>query len=393
MRTSKKTRAVKLKVSDSKKSRMDLEKASAEWSLLVRANFAGTRGLSFDGGLCGMGLFAYYRYQDHGLETDLELFFDIVDKIVERINTGSVVYRLITIDFTELLLFLRITNKLIEERYDREALERVLMDTLTECSATQLANGQYDPYVGAFYPVYYFVISGNGSAAEKGLKFMEENLIRTGKGAAYFDSKFREGKVALGITHGLAFYINLLCTAIKNTTAPGKSLETLRLLTNYLKEERQDGEEYGSFFPDYSGEFKRTRLSLCYGDAGVLYALFNAAGLLNDDELKEEVVSLLYRMRDRRSKGETGVKDPGLLYGSAGLYLFYTNLNHISGMEVFREAAEEWKTESINSLLSPGVPFGSTNPLSFQNGPLGSITALGNLDATRAAELGSLFYL
>lgn len=384
---------MKVKASDSKRTKADLEKASAEWSHLTRLCFAGVPKLCFDGGLCGMGLFTYYRYQDYGLESDLELFFEIVDKIVERINVGSIDYRLITVDFTELLLFLRITNKLIEQRYDMEALENVLMDNIVECSEFQLGNGQYDPYVGAFYPVYYFVVSGNSIAAEKGLRSIEENLVHTETGAAYFDSKFKDGKIALGITHGLAFYINLLCTAIRNKIDPERSLRTLRLLTGYLKNERQDHEEHGSFFPDYSKEFKRTRLSLCYGDAGVLYALFNASELLEDSRLKEEVISMLSSMATRRSRQETGVKDTGLLYGSSGLYLFYTNLYHISGMDVFREAAEEWKTESINSLLNRDTAFDPVNPLSFQNGHIGAITALSNLNAGKAREIGSLFYL
>jgi hypothetical protein len=101
-----------------------------------------------------------------------------------------------------------------------------------------------------------------------------------------------------------------------------------------------------------------SRTAWCYGDPGVLAALWQAdalAGRPIDDHLPRLLAAL------GRSRGDTGVLDAALCHGAAGLGHIANRAYQASGNPRLRDAAIRWFTETLTFRdpdLAPGQGHG-----------------------------------
>ena len=91
---------------------------------------------------------------------------------------------------------------------------------------------------------------------------------------------------------------------------------------------------------------ERTRAAWCYGDPGVAVALWGAAARCGrSSELAD--AQALGRECAARAFVDSGVVDPGLCHGAAGLAHIFNRMYQASGDEVFRTAATTWLARTL----------------------------------------------
>lgn len=350
---------------------------SDQWASSLKLNVQRFTTISMADGLSGAAVYFLLRHRALKGEQDKELFFQLTEAIntllKNEYNSG-----MLLIELTDYLYILEAASAL-DPDFDAEELRRQLHGIILEGAVALLANGKADPYTGAYYQAWHLLQKNDLPAATPFVEYLVRETRLLADGSAYFDSRFVPGKLCLSITHGLAFYLVFLCSAYEKGVRENKILEIIRGYAQYLLAARLVPGTQPNFFPDYEGEQKATRWCLCYGDAGILYALLRAAMLLGDPVLYRQAEAMLEQTTDRRSEEQTGIRDASLLYGSAGIFIYYEKILRLTGNRRFKEAAAYWKGTVARQLHQEveknrsGALAGSTlKPLSLLEGVTGA---------------------
>jgi lantibiotic biosynthesis protein len=104
------------------------------------------------------------------------------------------------------------------------------------------------------------------------------------------------------------------------------------------------------------------RLAWCRGDLGIACALWSAG-------LADQALALAHASA-RRPEATTGVIDPGLCHGAAGVGHLFARLAHASGDATLRDAARDWHRRAL------AMPFPDDGDLGLMRGISGVALAL-----------------
>jgi hypothetical protein len=382
----------------------DLSKLSSYWATILIKQGDSVSEIGISNGLAGIALFFYLRYLENNDPSDEELVLKFFEKIVTRIENGNV-SNSIVIEFTEVLLFMDITKDLLSKKYNTLILRNQLFGFVQKANIKLIQLKEYDPYTGCFFPAYYFQQSEINLQSQyvyldlinKNTKYIDGDL----NSSAYFDSNFEKGRICLSITHGLAFYIVYLTGFLYKRNEIRYSVESILMgYVKFLMQSRLSFEDYGCFFADYLDSKIKSRLCLCYGDLGIIYSLYKASKLLGDKELEYCVLQMLNTTFKRVNPIDTGVRDSSLLYGSGGIYYYYSIMNSIIDDINFNQSVKFWKEEANRHLdneisyyyTNSEINF-STKQLSFAEGITGTISVLACSKIEYLNKLRNLFYL
>ncbi len=205
----------------------------------------------------------------------------------------------------------------------------------------------------------------------------------------------------LDISHGLAFYLLFVCKAIEDGSRFAKQSELLSCLTRRIVSTQLDDLQHGCYFPGGTAAGTASRLCLAYGDLGILYALLKASRLLNDTELEAQTLARLQQSSCRRTSTNTGIVDDKVLYGRAGVYLFFHSLAAEVSDPAISQATHYWQEELAQSLASRTVPtipafrnyyYPAMQQVSLFEGLTGSLLTQMAID-TGSKDFRNLFYL
>ena len=167
-----------------------------------------------------------------------------------------------------------------------------------------------------------------------------------------------EGYYNLGVAHGVPGVIAWLAEVVASGVEAERARALLGSAVPWLLAQRHDGSA-GFVFSSSVVAGKPpagSRLAWCYGDPGVATALFLAGRLAGEPTWERDALEIA-RIAIRRTIEESGVNDPGLCHGSAGLGLLFNRLWQASGDEEMAEAARFWFRYTLDN-RRPGEGIG-----------------------------------
>lgn len=218
--------------------------------------------------------------------------------------------------------------------------------TLSGLMQSKISIGDFDINSGAMAAGFYYLsrlkneprVSEQLSILVHGIK---DQAIKDEDGDYYWSSPSLFQRVYLGISHGSCLVISFLANACEQNIEQDACKEILQKAVNFVLKQRWYNNSKG-LFPNFIGDpIEPKQFSLCYGDLGVGYALFRAAGVLDDEALSAAVTEILDDCLQRSSKDKLTL-DASIIYGAAGLAATYEKLYRLSGDSRFDEAADYW---------------------------------------------------
>jgi len=212
--------------------------------------------------------------------------------------------------------------------------------------------GDYDLISGLVGLGVYFLERGDVPSAKTGLARVIEHLTvlreQTPQGATWHTKvellpewqrlQSPEGYYNCGLAHGVPGVVALLGRA---ATEP-RDVETCREAMRWLTAQQITGDPAGRFPSAIHGGEQTTRAARtawCYGDPGVALAGWGAAARLGGDVEPWRQVA---RDTTARAIELTGIRDPGMCHGAAGLAHIFNRFYQASRESVFRDAARTW---------------------------------------------------
>jgi len=85
-----------------------------------------------------------------------------------------------------------------------------------------------------------------------------------------------------------------------------------------------------------------SRLAWCYGDLGVAVSLWQAAKVMQNEDVKQTAIQLLEHAATRRDIKETRIVDGGLCHGAFGVMHIFDFMYKETSNQVFKDAADYW---------------------------------------------------
>jgi|ERR1035437_6896790 lantibiotic modifying enzyme len=325
--------------------------------------------ISLLGGKAGIALFwAYYSEYSETVKLEKTLL-PLISKIFQEIRLGNIFPTfaggLAGIGWT--IEHLK-QNGFIE--IDTDSLIGSFDDLLYSNMLKYVRNGNYDYLHGAMGIGLYYL---NRSYSPKNQYYIVElvnELEKCGKfisdGIAWesdLGTDSHEMGFNLGLSHGIASIISILCRIYKLGIACDKITLLIEGAVNYLLKNKQDPRisKYcfpASIFGNKTNQVNGGRLSWCYSDLGISMALLYAGEIFNKDLWKCEAIDILLNTTYITNWQEAGVKDAGLCHGTSGIAHIYNRVYNYTGIEKFKDSAIYWFDQSLKMAVSEDGPAG-----------------------------------
>lgn len=291
----------------------------------------------------------------------MEAFYEMTEMALYRAN-DPVNNGFTWIDLTELYYFLRNNTALLKKKF---ALGNLLEETealLLSYAANSIQKGRIDPYTGGFLQAHYFVEEGIcGTYLFSLIDDIFSGRIDILQKTPEQDSGYT------GITHGLAFYLLFLVRCYEKGINTGKSLQLIKQLSERIRNEEQDVELYGSYFNDRTGARGRSRLNLCYGDAGIVYAILRSQKYNSGVYTEDKSLQMISVVAGRRNAADTGITGNDILYGNSGMLFYFCHLQQarLVTANLVADAIRFWNEKHMHNLYAPDygdmVPSATAN--------------------------------
>lgn len=330
-------------------------------------------------GKAGVILFLWYKYLCFGQKKDLDLCEEHLARVAEDLkesmrDPSSFIF----IELTEFGILLSLIDTQKIQILDVEELQTQVSEILSPYASEFLKKGNLDPYTGGGYLYYYFRLINKKTHDSRFIDHIKQKSIRKINGRIM--SLEGGKKIQLGITHGQAFIVLHLAELCK-TSNNNNWTDLLLEFSNELAAQQQDFIKYGSFFNDFYGLPGKSKMSLCYGDLGILYSLYKGYGILKNSEGQEKIFQMLEMEVLRIEKTFLDFKnDMSLLYGLSGLAMVWrifqklipeikNNPNHDA---FHNQLVQLWQEELKGQVMNHTTP----KNLSFSEGYTGILIYL-----------------
>lgn len=190
--------------------------------------------------------------------------------------------------------------------------------------------------------------------------------LKNSKGEMYWnDTKSGGNKVDLGLAHGMAGKIVLLCKIIRRINKKTDGIEMLRRSIDFMLSAEQNS-KCGSMFPAVkilgSTSSHCSRLGWCYGDLAIGIAFWQASQVLNDYDLMNRSINIFMSSISRFHLTNTNLIDGGICHGYSGVALLYFRMYLNTKQPEFKKASEFWMNKNI-TLLQNDPNYKSYDPI------------------------------
>lgn len=311
----------------------------------------------------GVALFHFYysKYLDSEREySDGEA---VLLQTIELVNTGQMYPTLCA----GLAGFGWVLEHLVIEDFidlDTDDILSHFDEYLYEIMIADIKLGNYDFLHGSIGYGYYFLKRYENAKGEKKDNFKRYiveliSLIdvisekKNGKRAwlSVLDVETGEKGYNFGLSHGIPSVISFLAKLSSFEVFKVLVEKMLREAVAYVLSGTNEDANSISFFPSSFNKSKRiefSRISWCYGDLGIGVSLWNAAKVLQDDILKQTVISILEKAAQRRSQNLTMVYDACVCHGAYGNAKIFHKMYKETGKTTFYDAAVFWLEEGLS---------------------------------------------
>lgn len=158
-------------------------------------------------------------------------------------------------------------------------------------------------------------------------------------------------KINISLSHGLSSICIFLAKAYQQNICRIVTKELLQKSVKYLLSQEFHSLNRTSMFPSFSLEdkiYKASRLGWCYGDLGIALALWYYSDVMDDNNIRQKVIEILNHSSSRKDSLKSGVKEPGICHGAAGVSLIFKKMYDFTGNERFAESAIYWLSQTLN---------------------------------------------
>lgn len=347
-------------------------------------------------GLGGLALLLISRHRALGQSTDWEaarnVTWQCVLGVVDTDRPGGASL----IEQVEVAQLLRSYANELDLAEATDALLPVLDQVIERKMQACFTAGQLDPYTGGFNPAFYLLLHHPQADRFRGLWLRHLptalDLARHTPQGQYL--------VPSGISHGLAFYACFVGRYLERYPADAAFQHLAQDYLTALELRQLDPETGNGCFYQDGGHHGPGRLSLAYGDCGILFSAYRLATLLGQQARAAAFLDCLETTAARRTRNKTGISSDNLLYGRSGAWLFFARLGELSGREAFAGAAAHWRKALEPGLLCPAeelpeypvYDYGAMKSFSLFEGVIGPPLTAYAL-ATDPSFLYHLFYL
>ncbi|MBH2005018.1 MAG: hypothetical protein I8H66_10045 [Sphingobacteriia bacterium] len=303
---------------------------------------------SIASGETGILLFEVLYQKFNGGNEDSSKFEERIKKLAEKsFLPNSMLYKASINWFFECLF----KHKLIS----KEDLKILNSDekSLASYSIKLLELGNYDFLHGSLGIAYYLVDSKRKSLMSfyKDYFIILDQLISKSSfkcTVPYFDFQKKSIHPELsnfGLSHGIPSIIKYCIQCYKKNIFPEQAKKNAYILTNFLLNNINDDHSQ-CYFPNMA-EFNKkkdgmSRLAWCYGDLGIAYILFQVGKTLNDTNIRDQALKILFHSTSRQDFKNTLLNDAGLCHGSAGISHIYNRMWHYTKDNRFLESRNKW---------------------------------------------------
>lgn len=174
-------------------------------------------------------------------------------------------------------------------------------------------------------------------------------------------SKFRVQKndlgqkeINLGLAHGHVGVLAALATMCDEPFVESQARELLEAGCDWLLNNQQDADQFGSYFSYLLEHPTQSRLGWCYGDLTIALTIMRASKILNREDYFEFALGVALHCAERHPSN-SDVQDAGLCHGSSGVGLIFHLLHMHSGHHALKEAALKWQIILLSSYRENGL--------------------------------------
>jgi len=345
----------------------DIENIITEIISEVDNNYQFFKDPSIESGYMGLAMFYFYchryfkdeKFKDKGelmIENSIRTLSDIsTNKNFKPKYRGDSLSNIIS-SFGKGLLF--IENQL-GYNYDFSEFHSQLNEILLELTERNLIDKDFDFFSGSLSAGHYFLNKYSYQKSDfskaillKILDGIRKEAIIPKKDQLCWAAPTLANTVYTGISHGSAMIINYITKLFEFSIVSQNDVNQKKLLENAVdfvmakKREIVDG-----YFPNKclseSKNIEATQFAICYGDLGILYALYNANKILMKPKLGFQIDSML-KTSMCRTKNSRYTYDGGIFYGASGIFCVFKDLYERSEDDRFRNSYQYWYDQIIS---------------------------------------------
>lgn len=319
---------------------------------------------TLEGGKSGLALYNFFChkfykqeiYKDRAeeqIEQCIEMLSEISasESFTSKFKTDSLSNHIAS--FGKTLLFAQYRFRY---EYDFGEIYNNMSEILFDLNASSFKNKDFDINSGALSAGYFFLnryfyekdefskhaLLHIAAAIDKSAIFNTEDEV-------YWRSPTLSNQVYLGLSHGSSMIINFITKLFELGVLNQANDDLLKLLENATRfvinrKRNYINGYFPAFYPDEG--LKETQFTMCYGDLGVLYSLYNASVVLKRDSFRQDVLDMLLTCA-KRKKDINYTYDGGIVYGASGVACIFKELYKRTIDARFKTAYEYWYNEIL----------------------------------------------
>lgn len=154
----------------------------------------------------------------------------------------------------------------------------------------------------------------------------------------------------LSLSHGITSIVIVLCALQELFPEQNDISRRIKKAVHFIRLQKEiPATADDSLFPNYASTEKQenSRLSWCYGDLGIAFALLKAGQTLNDQSMVDEAVEIMLHNAQRRDLQKAFVADTGICHGTAGIAHMFNRFYHYAPRDEFKDAAMYWLKQTL----------------------------------------------
>lgn len=337
----------------------DIEEALSSIDKCIQQYTEPFKQLSLDDGKIGLAIYFYYKNLYTGKDVFLSKARYLVEECIENLENSILQYqnKYLTDSLSNYLSGFGKALLLIENHLDSffnfSAIHQSLQQLLIELNTQNFINNDFDLSSGALacgtYFTNHYKYMKDDTCKQHLLEIVNEidkkKQSDDNGQTIFWGSPSLNDKVYIGISHGSAMIINFLTKLFNLQILDKTDKPKIELLTKAVDFVINQKRNYNSgyfptFYPNNEGVIT-TQFTICYGDLGVAYSLYEASFFLSTSEIKTTAMQILESCA-KRSLDKTYTFDAGITYGATGLFIAFEKMYRKYSMNMFKIASNYW---------------------------------------------------
>jgi lantibiotic modifying enzyme len=161
-------------------------------------------------------------------------------------------------------------------------------------------------------------------------------------------------EVDLGLSHGHVGVIASLLPALKYKSTHVQAKGMIESGCNWLVEQSQCVDSYGSYYAYLQGDNKESKLGWCYGDLSIAITLLRAGKAINNASYVDFALEIAKHCA-AREQIPIHKNNHAICHGNIGLFLMFQTLYKLTNEDIFRETSNKWLNKTLDRYQDNGI--------------------------------------